>query len=339
MHYQSMYDFTLVVPQGAFASSVTLTLDLLATAAKLGSRVGVVAPRWRVCGISAGTLELAGGLQLQVANLPVQTNKHDCWILPGLDVDDAAQLRVRMAQPDVAPLAAALRRHAEAGGKIAASCSSVFLLNAAGLLNGRCVTTTWWLASALRHAAPQARVEPDRMVHADGPLITAGAALAHVDLLLYVLRQSFGERLAAMIGQALLVERRRLQSPYMSPTMMAPENGLIAQLTAHIAQTIPAPVTVGALALKANVSTRTLNRQVTKVLGYGPQQLIQSVRLNKARVLLEGSGLSVEEVAAEVGLGDAATLRRLLRRWLDVMPSQIRGEGIAIGSSRSLSRQ
>ncbi|MDN8643059.1 helix-turn-helix domain-containing protein [Stenotrophomonas indicatrix] len=322
---QPMHDFVLVVPRAPFASSVTLTLDLLTTAAKLACRVGVAPPRWRVCAVTPGSIPLGNGLQLQVEKLPARSSAHECWILPGLDIDDARQLDARLGQPDIPPLVAALRRHASAGGTIAGSCSSVFLLNAAGLLDGRCVITTWWLASALRRAAPAARVEPDRMVHADGPVVTAGAAMAHMDLVLYVLRQRFGEQLTAMLGQALLVEQRRLQTLYMSPAMMAPENGLIALLTGHIADILPAPVTVDALAARANMSTRTLNRQVNKVLGYGPQQLIQSVRLNRARVMLESGRLSVEEVAAQVGLGDSTTLRRLLRRRLGLTPTQIRG--------------
>lgn len=320
-----MQDFIVVVPEGAFASSVILTLDLLATAAKLAPRAGAAVPRWRVCGLAAGSVRLSGGLVLQVNALPATAEKRSCWIVPGLDIDDTGQLDARLQQQDVVPLAAAFGHHARAGGTMAASCSAVFLLNAAGLLEGRCVTTTWWLAGALRRAAPRTRVEPDRMVHMDGAIITAGAALAHVDMVLHLLRQRFGERLSAMVGQALLVERRRLQSPYISPAMMAPDNELVAKLTAHIARTIPAPVSVGSLAVLVNMSTRTLCRQVTQCLGYGPHRLIQLVRLNKARVLLESNGISVEEVAMRVGLGDAASLRRLLRRQLDATPSQMRG--------------
>lgn len=319
-----MHDFTLVVPDGAFSSSVTLTMDVLSTAAKLAPRLGLAAPRWRVCGLSARPVQLANGMQLPAQRLSAASAGQGCWIVPGLAVDDAAQLESRLAHADMAPLAAALRRHANKGGVVAASCSAVFVLNNAGLIDGRRVTTTWWLASTLRRMAPLAQVEPERMVHEDGPIITAGAALAHMDLLLHLIRQRFGERLTMAIGQALLVERRRLQSPYMSPALMAPESKLIAQLTKHITSALPAPVSVATLAAQANMSTRTLSRLVSRELGYGPQHLIQSVRVNKARALLENSKLSVEEVASQVGLGDPATLRRLLRRRLNVTPSQIR---------------
>ncbi|PII11792.1 hypothetical protein CR918_08740 [Stenotrophomonas indicatrix] len=52
---------------------------------------------------------------------------------------------------------------------------------------------------------------------------------------------------------------------------------------------------------------------------------MQSVRLNRARLMLESGRLSVEEVATQVGLGDSATLRRLLRRRLGLTSTRIRG--------------
>lgn len=320
-----MHDFTLVVPAGAFGSSVALTLDVLATAAKLAPRAGVMPPRWRVCGVDAGALRLAGGLQVDVAQLPDRATRRECWILPGLDVDDADQLAARLAQDDVPVLAAALRRHVQSGGRIAASCSSVFLLNAAGLLSGRSVTTTWWLSPALRRVAPAASVDADRMVIESGALMTAGAAFAHLDLMLHVLWQRFGDALASAVGQALLVDRRHLQSRYATPALMAPQSELIARLSSHIERSMPGTITVADLATYANTSIRTLNRQVTRLLGHGPQALIQSIRLNRARVLLAQGTLPVDAVAAQVGLGDAAALRRLLRRRMDVTPSQIRG--------------
>jgi transcriptional regulator GlxA family with amidase domain len=52
--------------------------------------------------------------------------------------------------------------------------------------------------------------------------------------------------------------------------------------------------------------------------------LLQSVRINRARMLLETSNLSVEEVAAQVGYADTTALRRLMRRVTQATPQQFR---------------
>ena len=48
------------------------------------------------------------------------------------------------------------------------------------------------------------------------------------------------------------------------------------------------------------------------------------MRLASARALLEGSGLSVEEVAHRVGYGDATALRRLMKKSFGATPRQVR---------------
>ena len=55
--------------------------------------------------------------------------------------------------------------------------------------------------------------------------------------------------------------------------------------------------------------------------------LVQSVRLHRARMLIESSRMSVEQVAAEVGYEDATALRRLMRKTAGANPSRYRGAG------------
>ena len=94
-------------------------------------------------------------------------------------MENPAVIEKRLACDDARRAIAAIRRHAARGGAVAASCSAVFLLQAAGLLVQRRVTTSpWWLAPELQRIEPGARVDADRMVCADGPITTGGAALA-----------------------------------------------------------------------------------------------------------------------------------------------------------------
>lgn len=60
----------------------------------------------------------------------------------------------------------------------------------------------------------------------------------------------------------------------------------------------------------------TLQRRCEAVLGKSPSSYFQDLRIERAQSLLQGSGLDVEAIAAEVGYGEAATLRALLRQRL-----------------------
>ncbi|AZD86727.1 transcriptional regulator, AraC family [Pseudomonas chlororaphis subsp. aureofaciens] len=319
-----MNDFIVVVPPGAFASSVTLSLDILSTASKLAPRLGLPEPRWIVCSTVEGPISLGGGLSLLTQRLTLPSDGRACWILPGLDVDDSTELESSLLQPEIESVLAALRQHVAAGGTVAASCSAVFLLHAAGLTEGKTVTTTWWLAATLRQlAAGCCKVDPDRMVIEDAPLVTAGAALGHTDLLMHLIGQRFGPELVAAVAKALLLNQRQLQSPFMVPALMA-HGELIAQLIAHVEVSLPMPVSVDSLAEKMRMSTRTLSRRVSKATGHGPLHLIRTVQLNKARALLESSRCSVESVAEQVGFSDPTALRRLLKKHLNATPRQLR---------------
>ena len=56
-----MHDFTVLVLDGAYATSVAVTLDILRAAAGLAPRVGAAPPRWRVVSVGGNTVALQGG--------------------------------------------------------------------------------------------------------------------------------------------------------------------------------------------------------------------------------------------------------------------------------------
>lgn len=195
MRIQPFYDFTILVLAGAYPSSVTLTLDILSAAASVSARVGVAAPRWRIYSTAGHRVQLGHGLSIDAKPLPKTTRADgSIWIVPGLGLESPIDIPSRMEQGDALTAIKALRVHAQRGGTVAASCSAVFLLQAAGLLAGRRATTSWWLAALLQRLEKRCTVDADRMVLEDCRVVTAGAALAQTDLLLYLLRGSSGRR-------------------------------------------------------------------------------------------------------------------------------------------------
>ncbi len=320
-----MRDFTVLVLPGAYASSVAVTLDMLAAAVRLAPRAKAPRPSWRVVSPGGADVALGGGLRLEASPLPARARADaSTWIVPGLGTENPAAIVQRLACDDARRAADALRRHAARGGAVAASCSAVFLLQAAGLLAGRRATTSWWLAPELRRLEPACRVDADRMVCADGPVTTAGAALAQSDLMLHLLRTRFGVALADAVAKVLLVDARQAQAPFAVPAMMANGSELVRRLTQRIEAALPRPTSVAALAGECAMSPRTLARHVRAATGRGPLALVQAVRLNRARQLIESSRMTIAQVAEQVGYEDATALRRLMRKAAGAPPSQFR---------------
>jgi transcriptional regulator GlxA family with amidase domain len=320
-----MFDFTVVVLQGAYATSVALTRDLLAAATALAPRAGVTAPRWRLASLNGGDIPLSGGLRIDTIRLPRRTGKDpSLWILPGLGLNTPEAVTARLVEADVAALLPRLARHVNAGGRIAASCSAVFLLYAAGLLTGRRVTTTWWLAPHLQQLASLCTVDADRMICADGPLVTAGAAFAQSDLMLHLLRERCGARLSALVARMALLDARQAQAPFIVPEIMASGSALVARISSKVEAALPNPPSIAELAREFCMSERTLSRHVRRATGKSTVSLLQGIRLQRARVLLENSRMTVERVAEAVGYQGATALRRLIKKVNGFNPSHFR---------------
>ena len=319
-----MIDFTVLVLPGAFASSVALTLDILSAAVSLAESVGCAKPRWRVISTDS-TVQLSHGLTIEAKILPKRFRADgSTWVIPGLGLENRRAIKNRLVQSDALRAMEALQDHARAGGTVAASCSAVFLLQSADLLAGRRVTTSWWLAPLLQQLESRAVVDADRMVIRDGTVVTAGAAFAQTDLMLHLLSTQFSPALADAVSRALLIDGRQSQAQFIVPAMLANGNELIAKLVTRFESALPNPPSVSDLAAEFCMSDRTLSRHVRIATGRSTSALLQSVRINKARMLLETSKLTVEQVAQRVGYVDTTALRRLMRKVMGATPRQFR---------------
>lgn len=329
-----MFDFTVAVLDGAHGTSVSVTLDLLRTAEALAARARAPVPRWRLCSMDGGPVQLQSGLSVQTQRLPPATRSDaSMWIVPGLGLNTADDVRARMDAADAQWWTERCASHIKRGGSVAAGCSAVFLLQRAGVLDGRAATTTWWLAPLLQRLAPGCQVDASRMVCADGPVVTGGAAFAQIDLMLHLLRELCGARLVDSLSRFLLVDARAAQSPYVVPEVLANGDALVGRIVERVEAGLPAVPSVKALAAAFCVSERTLARHVRRVTGHSTLDLVQAVRLRKARSLLEQSRMSVEQVAFAVGYTDPTALRRLMRRVAGANPSQYRPAGLPVAEA------
>jgi transcriptional regulator GlxA family with amidase domain len=85
------------------------------------------------------------------------------------------------------------------------------------------------------------------------------------------------------------------------------------------------------LARELCVSQKTLARHVRKATGKGTGEFVRSLRLRRARALLQDSRMTIDQVAAAVGYQDATALRRLMRQSTGASPSHFRQAATVAG--------
>lgn len=316
----------LLALPGVFDTSLTVTLDVLKTAARIAARIGVETRPLEIelVGLDAEGAKTAAGLHVPVTRCLDAVTQADFVVLPGFDVDSPAGLRALLEGPEVGALQHHLQRLHRGGSLLATSCSGTFVLAEAGLLDGRVATTTWWLADIFRARYPAVDLQVDRLLIHAADYLCAGAALAQADLCIALVVRLFGEDVARLTAAALLIDRRAVQSQYMMAGLIdwrRPELAAVERwVRAHLAEDF----TIGRLAKAVGLSQRTLTRRTQAATGAGPLQFVQRLRLEKAAHLLATTSLSLEEIAVQVGYRDVSSMRRLLRKQTGQGPAGFR---------------
>jgi AraC family transcriptional activator FtrA len=270
-----------------------------------------------VCAAERGPLRATGGVQLRVPQTLRLLDTADTIVIPGWRAVD---------EPPPAALIAKLRRAYERGARLCSICSGVFVLAAAGLLDGRRATTHWRYVARLAARYPQIRVEPNSLYVDEGRVLTSAGSAAGLDMLLHLVRRDFGARIANQVAQRLVIAPHREggQAQFVPRPVAIDERGRLAQLMDYIRGHLNAPHTLTSLATRAAMSTRTLQREFTSATGRAPYEWIVGERIERAKELLESTRLSASGIAARVGMGSAESLRHHFRVRVGTTPGQYR---------------
>jgi transcriptional regulator GlxA family with amidase domain len=236
-------------------------------------------------------------------------------VLPAIGAKLPGPLRDALARRDVRDACDLMVRQSARGARVAAACTGTFVLAASGLLDGRAATTSWWLAPLFRELYPQVELDESRMLVSGQSCVTAGAALAHLDLALWLVRQA-SPALAALAARYLLVDSRPSQAVFMIPDHLAHSDGLVERFELWARSAMAGGFSLPDAARASGTSERTLARRLRSVLGKSPLSYFQELRVERAVHLLRTTPATVDEIATQVGYADGVTLRTLLRRRL-----------------------
>ena len=186
--------------------------EVFAGAGRAAAALGRVGG-YRVTLASAGgeTVRTESGLVLGTSPLPAWSERIDTLVVPGgQGAEEAAR--------DEA-LLSFIRRAAPHCRRVATVCSGAFLGAAAGLLQGRRVTTHWARARQLAEDYPALTVDPDPIYIHDGKYWSSAGVTAGIDLALALVQEDLGVDVAQTVARWLVMFLHRPggQTQFASP--------------------------------------------------------------------------------------------------------------------------
>lgn len=248
-------------------------------------------------------------------------------VLPGLDTllvaGAPSAADIRLSEPTRQWLCA-MTRQARRFGSV---CSGALILAAAGLLDGRRVTTHWAVADDLKRAHPGVTVEEDALHVRDGKVRTSAGVTAGLDLALALVEEDCGREVAAQVASQLVMFFKRPggQLQFSRKGNAGPAGRSVLQEVQRWAAANPAQdLSVDELAKRAGLSSRHFARLFRTEVGVTPAAWVEMMRVSAARTLLDTGAETPKQVAARCGFANADTLRRSFVRHVGVSPAMYR---------------
>jgi len=301
----------VLVLEGAKPLDVGIPAQVFTTRASMPFEV-------HVCGPAPGLVTGGDGLSYHVAHGLDALVWADIVFVPGYRLPDRTEPPPGVVQ--------ALQEAHGRGARLAAISTGAFALAATGLLDGRRATTHWHYTRALAARYPQVQVDENVLFVDEGSVLTSAGAASGIDLCLHILRGELGVTASNHAARRLVAAPYRSggQAQYLPHSVPEPLGERFAGTREWVLQHLEEPLDIETLARHAAVSMRTFARQFLADTGYTPMQWVTRARVDRARELLESSERSVEQVAADVGLGTGANLRRHFQQVLGTTPSEYR---------------
>lgn len=275
--------------------------------------------RWELFSRDGAPVAASNGLTLSpIAPMEVIERVNALFVVAG---DDTASHCNR-------DMDALLRRLDRRGIPLGATSTGSLLLAHAGLLDGHRCTIHWALLSSLRESYTRLRASP-ALFQIDGPRMTCSGGIAGLDMMLHLIAEHHGPRLANAVsdqcihaqirpahGRQRMALRHRLGISH--PDLLAAVSCMETQLEE--------PLPLSRLADEIGLSLRQLERLFRAQLGATPARYYLQLRLVRARELLQQTSMPVVEVGVACGFATASHFGRCYRQHYGRTPRQERAD-------------
>ncbi|MEV0112385.1 GlxA family transcriptional regulator [Streptomyces sp. NPDC050844] len=220
-----------------------------------------------------------------------------------------------------------LRINAPRAQRLVSVCTGAALLAAAGLLDGRRVTTHWAYSDQLAHDHPAVEVDPDPIFVRDGHVATSAGVTAGIDLTLALVEEDLGREAALTVARHLVVFLRRPGNQSQFSAQLAAQTAQrepLREVQQWITEHPDGDLCVESLAARARLSPRHFARAFQTETGMTPGKYVERIRIEHARRLLEDTSDGIAEVSRACGYGTPEAMRRAFIKTLGAAPAEYR---------------
>ena len=221
---------------------------------------------------------------------------------------------------------AALRRMDRQGVQIGAVCTGSHILARAGLLDGYRCTIHWENLDSFTEAFPGIEVSTD-LFEIDRNRFTCCGGTAALDMMLHLIGRKHGNALATAVSEQCILERIRdehdAQRMPLSARLRVNHPKLVASIGLMEAN-LESPLSQDELARRVGLSRRQLERLFRRYMRKAPARHYLELRLQRARLLLLQSTLSIIDVALACGFVSASHFSKCYRQAYARSPKQER---------------
>ncbi len=286
---------------------------------RLANRVSAKALyQWRLVSADGQPVTSSCGVVLHPEGAPAAAEDcHTVMVCSGVEVHRFADKT----------LLSWLRRADRRGADIGAVCTGAHILARAGLLDGHRCTIHWENLAGFVEAFPEIEVTTE-LFEIDRKRFTCSGGTGVIDMMLNVIAMQHGHELAAAVADQFMHERIRDQHDHQRmslPARLGVRHPKLLAVIELMERNLEEPLTRAELAEAAGLSTRQLERLFRKYLNRSPARHYLELRLNKARLLLLQTNMSVIDVALACGFVSASHFSKCYRDHFGRTPRKERG--------------
>lgn len=308
---------TLLLAEHCSAASATLALEMLSAANLFAD-----SPPFEVvvASLDGQAVNAWGGQRLQVDCSTAQIAQTDLVLIPGF------LFTLKEALPTFVAFGPWLREQHGRGAVLVSMCTAAFVLAETGVLQGLHATTHWAFAELFRRRYADVILDDAQMLCEENRVITCGGASATMDLMLHLIRRFGSPELAHTCGKYLLIDTvRTVQSVYaMWSLPKSHGDAEILRVQHWLEQHCAQALVIDDVARRFGFGVRNFKRRFKEATGYTPIAYVQTLRLERAKQMLESTRMTLESITYAVGYEDSNSFRRLFQQRVGMLPAAYR---------------